>query len=142
MQTDAGDPLLAEVRTLLDLACWLGDTDGYGNLVLAYRARDVAQVGAARLIADLNYPVAQPAAQLARLTAPFDAPTVRGRVLNLELGSPLFPTGASTQDIDLKRVWANRQAKNALAALKAQQSVVSVFDQLADDSLRIEAAVR
>jgi hypothetical protein len=116
MRTDAvGEALFAKATTLVDLAYWLGTAEGYGNFILSYRARDVAVIGLGRLVADLNYPLAGPAAQVRRCRVPFETPAARARVLNYEVGAPLFPTAADVSLDTLRDVWFKSALRRSFA---------------------------
>jgi hypothetical protein len=117
MRTDGSTDVLSKATALIDLAYWLGTTDGYANLILSQRARDVAATGLTRRVADLNVPLAETAAQLQRMHAPFDEPQPRARVLNFEAGNPLFPDDAATSDAALASVWSGRVASAELNRL-------------------------
>lgn len=114
MQTGQGTALQTGVETLLDAAYWMGGTNGYGNQLLAGRARDVAVVGLARLMIDESVPVATVRTLYDRTDAPFDAASVRAAVLNAEAGASIFPTGRTVSDADLQRIWRIGMARNVL----------------------------
>lgn len=117
MRTESATDVLTKATVLIDLAYWLGATEGYDNLILAQRARDVAVTGLARRVADLDAPLAETAAQIQRVHAPFDAPLPRARVLNFEAGSALFPVDPSTSDAALAGIWSRRALSDNLNAL-------------------------
>lgn len=114
MQSEQGASLQARVETLLDAAYWVGGTNGYGNQILAGRARDVAVVGLARMTVDESVAVAIIRALFDRTEAPFDAASIRAAVLNAEAGAGIFPAGATATDADLQQVWRIGVARNIL----------------------------
>lgn len=135
MRVEQGAGLLTKARALIDLAYWVGATEGYGNLVLAGRARDVALTGLARLVVDLGYPLAETATLIAKTQAPFDAPAVRARVLNGEVGAALFPSHDGLTAQRLAEVWGNREIKQILRA--ADALVTSGGGRISDDAAAI-----
>lgn len=86
---------------LIQLADWLSVSEGYGNLVLAARCKDVATVGLGPLVANLDFPMEKLAGLLTSLAPPTSS--LRARVLNQEAGVELFST-TTTQD-ELESVW-------------------------------------
>ncbi len=129
MQVEQGDALLSKTRSLLDVANWVGATDGYGNLILAARARDVAISGIGRLVADLTQPLAEPAALVARLHARFDDAAVRARVLNMEVGAAIFPSDPALTNEALQQYWVDRVAKNALRGIAPGAAPAALLEQ-------------
>jgi hypothetical protein len=119
MRTDSLDEVLVKATALIDVALWVGGTEGYGNLLLAYRARDVAVVGLGRRVVDLNIPLDATKAPLQRCRAPFDAAVVRARVANYEAGAALFPTDPSLTGDILGAVWRRRRLSMRLRELEA-----------------------
>lgn len=119
MRSDSSDDVLVKATHLIDLAHWLGRAEGYANLVLTRRARDVAITGLARRVADLSAPLPATMAQLARCRAPFDAPVVRARVLNAESGGTPFPVDPTVTDQVLMNVWSRRQLGRLVPELDA-----------------------
>lgn len=108
VRTDSLDEVLVKVTALIDVALWVGGTEGYGNLLLAHRARDVAVTGLGRRVADLSTPLEATKTQLQRCRAPFDVAVVRARVANYEAGAALFPTDASVTGNVFGAVWQGR----------------------------------
>lgn len=86
---------------LIRLADWLSASEGYGNLFLAARCKDVATVGLGPLVANLDFPMEKIAGLLPSLAPPTSS--LRARVLNQEAGVQLFSKTA-TQD-ELESVW-------------------------------------
>jgi hypothetical protein len=141
MQTDDANAALAKATTLIDLAYWLGGTEGYANLILGGHARDVAVTGLARRVADLSVPLLDTTTQLERCRAPFDAAPVRARVLNFEAGSAVFPTGATVTDGALARVWAPRDLTRTLAQLDQLPTPGATPDEVSSTVQQLRAFV-
>jgi hypothetical protein len=135
MFTDTNDAVYSNASTLVDLAYWLGGSEGYGNLVLAHRARDVAVTGLGRLVADVNYSLAGPQVLVGRCRASFDAPAVRARVLNVEAGALLFPTDPNVTQGSIDDVWIRAQLQ---AALFAQRQLPTPGSGLMDEGTRAQ----
>jgi len=93
---------------LIALARWLSHSSGYGNFMLAARCHDIATVGLARMVADLNHPLEGIAPLLQELDASWKRPQIRAAVLNAEVGTNLFSV-AKAQAEDghayLERTW-------------------------------------
>ncbi|HVU16830.1 MAG TPA: hypothetical protein VHD32_07890 [Candidatus Didemnitutus sp.] len=81
---------LRAVTRLLDLTDWLSETDGYGNFLLALRANDLAASGLGPLVADVTFPLAELEPALKRLPPAWIGLAGRERMLNREVGAPLF----------------------------------------------------
>jgi hypothetical protein len=98
-----GDELFRHAVLLCDLAEWDSATEGYGNALLAQRAVDLAAVAAARLTADLNFPLTKVSPLITRLLrTPWAGLSARVRMLNAEAGAVIFP--AEDQD-DVELIW-------------------------------------
>jgi hypothetical protein len=97
--------MLPFVRVVLDMADWIGRSEGYGNALIQTRARNVATQALGQMVADLTRPLEPVQAELPRLLGGGDAPEARARILNREAGATLFPLPI-TSDADLRRSWA------------------------------------
>jgi len=117
LQREQGDQLLTDVRRVKQLADWIGTAEGYENLILDHRARDIAATGIARLVANLDFPLSQLTPWIPHCPGPSDVPATRARVLNQEAGAPLFPTDQSTLRTALEEVWRKGAFKAALVDL-------------------------
>jgi hypothetical protein len=111
-ETKEKEELGKHAESLLRLANWVEATQGYGNLFLAGRCRDVASIGIGKLIVDLDYPLEKGAGLVIMLTSP--SVSTRAYVLNYESGASIFPT---TSQQDLETVWQSgsillREQKN------------------------------
>ena len=98
--------------TLLDVADWLASVEGYGNLLLASRCRDIAAVGIGKLVVDLSAPLESVSSLVKRLDAPWTGPVVRADVLNTEAGTNLFNvSGIPVAEAEkrLQEIWRNGQ---------------------------------
>lgn len=100
------DELYRVISDLLDLADWIAATEGYGNMLLEARLLDLASVGAARLVSDLNFDPAKCNRLAARLNNGRFSAEVRRRVLNREVGVEMFPPSDDVQKI-LNSIWAS-----------------------------------
>lgn len=114
MRTDGSDDVLTKATVLIDVAYWLNTAEGYANVDLGGRARDVAITGLARRVADLNVPLGPTKAQVARCRASFDTPAIRARILNFEAGAALFQTTPEVTDVVLGQTWGGRRAQMRL----------------------------
>ena len=97
---------------LLAVADWLASVEGYGNLLLASRCRDIAAVGIGRLVVDLGAPLESVSSLVKRLDAPWTGPVVRADVLNTEAGTNLFNvSGIPVAEAEkrLQDIWRNGQ---------------------------------
>jgi hypothetical protein len=84
---------------LVGLAEWIGSAEGYGNLFLEDRCRDIAVVGTGRIIADLDVSMDIGAALFGRLSDPgWYNPEKRARILNAEAGAELFSEFSARSD--------------------------------------------
>lgn len=119
MRTDGPDDVLTKATVLVDVAYWVNTAEGYANVDLGGRARDVAITGLARRVADLNVPLGPTKAQVARCNAPFDAPIIFARILNFEAGAALFPTTPDVTDVVLGQIWGGRRAQMRLREILA-----------------------
>lgn len=90
------------VRLLSHLVTWLGTTDGYGNLLLCYRANDIAGVGFGRLVADQSVSMDDIDALVASFPRRWRSFESRTRVLNLEAGAHVFNCSS---DSELEERW-------------------------------------
>jgi hypothetical protein len=79
--------------TLLDLADWIVERPGYGNMFIFERCQDMATVPLAHLIADLTYPDSKLDALTARLRTWVDFARMAPDALNTELPEPMFAAG-------------------------------------------------
>lgn len=86
--------LAKRTSQILDLAEWVGETEGYGNLLLAARCQDIACVGIGRLLVTPSFPVAVVETLVDRLDGAWREPLTRARVLNAEAGATLFVLAA------------------------------------------------
>jgi hypothetical protein len=93
------EEVAALIRRLVELGAWLRRTDGFGNLLLAQRAADVAPRGLGRLIADLQFDIGEASNLLAGVQGVVaDQAPVIARIFNDEAGEKLFdPT---TREVD------------------------------------------
>jgi hypothetical protein len=98
-----GDELLRQTASLCDLADWCAMTPGYGNVLLAQRARDLAAVGVARLAADLDFPLEKIFPLALRLRPAGPGAAERQRILNQEAGADIF---RMADQGDLEATWA------------------------------------
>jgi hypothetical protein len=69
---EQGELLLANARTLIDFADWIGPVERYGSVLLQDRACDRALTALGTLVADLAVPLPPVRAQLDRLPLRFD----------------------------------------------------------------------
>ncbi|HEY0550990.1 MAG TPA: hypothetical protein VGF13_15405 [Verrucomicrobiae bacterium] len=96
---EAGAELAKHTGQLLDLAAWVGGTEGYGNLLLAARCHDIACVGIGRLLVSPSYPITAVEESVGRLNeAAWRKPDTRSRVLNEEVGKAFFVLTAADTD--------------------------------------------
>ncbi len=100
----ADDSLLRPCAALCELAEWCAAAEGYGNVLLAQRALDLAAVGVARLAAEEKFPLEKILPLAARLRMPWAGATARRRILNAEAGAELF---AAADQAELERTWAD-----------------------------------
>jgi len=98
-----GDELLGKTTAMCDLADWSTTDTGYGNMLLAQRARDLAAVGVARLAADLEFPLERILPLAVRLHPLGPGPAERQRALNGEAGVDIFRMADQS---DLEATWA------------------------------------
>ncbi len=99
----AGDELRRQTAGLCDVADWCEKAPGYGNVLLAQRARDLAAVGVARLAANLDYPLEKISPLAARLHPTGPGVAERQRLLNAEAGAEVF---RAADQGDLEATWA------------------------------------
>jgi hypothetical protein len=96
----SGETLFAAVR-------WLDREHGYSNLVLQARAYDIASVVAAKLMADLNHPIAKAEAWMRRFDWAWATPEFRRQVLFEESGGTHFAKPVlGDQQAALQREWS------------------------------------
>jgi hypothetical protein len=102
---------IADATALSDIADWLASSSGYENLFLAARVKDIAAIGAGKVVVDLNTPFDMASSLVNRLVdTPWASAKSRAEVLNAEAGENLFdvsnlsPTEAEKR---LQEIWAN-----------------------------------
>ncbi len=100
-----GDVTEAEnlVGMLLELADWISQTRGYGNLLLAARCHDIACVGIARLLVDLQFSEERIESLIGCLDAEWYSPRIRAGVLNEEARGLLFDVGSISDEAELEK---------------------------------------
>ncbi len=105
-KTPAGERLDSLTLMLLDLSAWCAMTEGYGNVFLAQRCLDLAAVGAARLTANLDFPLEKCNARLARMYPSWMNVETAMRVLNKDSGALIFTT---TDRAEMERIYGSGQ---------------------------------
>lgn len=85
-----GEKLNRRTSALCDLSEWCSATTGHGNILLAQRSLDIAAVGLARLIADLDWPLEASERLSFRMTPDWMSVKSRAAVFNDEAGASLF----------------------------------------------------
>jgi len=111
MVSEEGGVLMDKAVRLVDVAEWIGSAPGYGNLLASYRACGGAITGLAQFVADLNHPLPEIKQQLARCKTPISTGAGRGRMLNHEIGSEVFPTTPGTTTREISNSWSLRWAR-------------------------------
>ena len=133
-KTEADDALNKLTMALCDISDWLVKTEGYGNILLAERALDIAAVGFARLVFNINYPIEKLAVYDNRINnkkAWMDV-EYRGRILDAELGSDLFSKSHTEEDIG--KIWASGVLARSKMSFKG--SVPEEFKDIHDKMLQ------
>jgi hypothetical protein len=104
----------------MDISEWVGQAEGYGNILIGRKARDIAAVGAGYLAVEKRYPITSVKALLRRIESGFVQPRTVARVLNKEARLNLFNPDARSWDeitetfhslllgMDIQRSKANR----------------------------------
>ncbi len=100
-----GDELNRQANLLCDLSDWCASTPGYGNLFLAQRCLDLAAVGLARLVASLDFPLAECEKLAARMSPAWMSVEARARTLNDEAGTNLFAVGGT--QAEMEKTWSS-----------------------------------
>lgn len=134
-------------KVLLDFADWIGEPNGYGNVALAGRSRDIATVPLGRLTVNLEYPIEKVKELAARLQADEYDPSRRMEMLNGEIGMTVFVPDlrarkAGFSEIErtfamgsiLKRHRSNpdRNSPDPFVAAAMQAALASPMAQLSD----------
>jgi hypothetical protein len=89
------------VADLLTLGHWIGVKHGYGNLMLSWRASDIAAVALCKLITDLSFPTNKIEALMLLLDVPGYRWSFKGAALNEEAGMAMFNTNGADEMTDL-----------------------------------------
>lgn len=100
-----GDELNRQAHLLCDLSDWCASTSGYGNLFLAQRSLDLAAVGLARLVASLDFPLAECEKLAARMSPAWMSVEARARTLNDDAGTNLFAVGGT--QAEMEKTWGS-----------------------------------
>jgi hypothetical protein len=96
-------------KLLLDLADWIGNPKGYGNIALLQRSQDIATVPIGRLVVNLDFPMVKVKELTARLEAGGYDPSVQMEMLNHEAGAKLFTSASmdrSAMSSEITRTFA------------------------------------
>jgi hypothetical protein len=140
--SENGEQLFATCQAMLDLADWLAATPGYGNLLLARRAKDLARVGLQRLVADIRFPFDALEAQVERFLRPVISTADLARVLNEEAGARVFPSATRARD-GQAGVWASwlfklRLSSDANWRRQSGEAKIQEYLRGQDDFLQFE----
>jgi len=89
-QLPVGDDLYEQTLKLCALSDWCSSVDGYGNVLLAQRALDLAAVGVARLVASPDFPLDKAKQLSARMQPSWMSGDSGMRILNNDAGTTIF----------------------------------------------------
>jgi len=135
--------VLAErCQSLLDLAEWLLRADGYANVMLSIKATDMASVGIARLICDLQVPLEDAKQLFVRSRSVYPKPDQVARVLNIEAGQMLFEDSGQMREKLLKK-WEGMELRSQFGDLRAKspQQAEAVGKRLREMGIDVESPV-
>jgi hypothetical protein len=82
----------SRAAALLTFGHWIAGEPGYGNLLLSWRASDIAAVALAKVIIDLSFSTNQIQALMPLLNVPAYRWSLKAKALNEEVGMDVFET--------------------------------------------------
>jgi hypothetical protein len=135
----------AHAKLLLDLADWIGEPKGYGNIALQQRSQDIATVPIGRLIINLDFPMEKVKGLVSQLEAGKLDRRVRLEMLNHEAGATIFTPDMASEDLNRTFAGArillglrrnpDRKAADAEIALARRTALASPLAKLSDLSI-------